>query len=537
MSGQLDTLAQIPTFTGDISLDESDRKRFSRDASIFEVIPAGIISPRDTDDIKTIVQWAIRQHELGSPVHFTPRVGGTCMSGGSLTQGFLIDLKKHYNAIGAVDTTGRTIRVQSGAMHLDVANKVEATGLLFAPYTSSRDICGIGGMIGNNASGEQSIKYGPTSKNIKKLQVVLGDGNEYSFGPLSRHAVEQKKQLPTFEGEIYRRMTELLEKNKHVIASHRTHTVKNAAGYQLWELWDEHEETFNLGRLFVGAQGTLGVVTEAELKLVKPGTYQRMIVTPITDLSKLAEVVNTTLRYEPITCETFDHFTYEWAEKYYPEDAARAQVAQGKRIVILSIFEADEQHETDILAGKAKDNLEKLGHETYWIDDQAAIDSFLLIRRKSFKMLLEHPAPHTRAEAFLEDTIVPLEHYGTFLERLEGILHDYNMIYTYAGHIGAGSIRLVPLVDMEAEGAAERVMELEAKVNELVIEFGGSISVDHNDGIIRTPFLEKQFGHEMIALFREVKQIFDPYGIFNPGKKLDGTYEYALEHVIRENAA
>lgn len=152
-------------------------------------------------------------------------------------------------------------------------------------------------------------------------------------------------------------------------------------------------------------------------------------------------------------------------------------------------------------------------------------------------MLLDHPAPQTRAEAFLEDTIVPLEHYGVFLERLEGILQDYNMIYTYAGHIGAGSIRLVPLVDMEAEGAAERVMELEAKVNDLVLEFGGSISVDHNDGIIRTPFLEKQFGPEMIALFREVKQIFDPYGIFNPGKKLDGTYEYALEHIIRENAA
>jgi FAD/FMN-containing dehydrogenase len=152
-------------------------------------------------------------------------------------------------------------------------------------------------------------------------------------------------------------------------------------------------------------------------------------------------------------------------------------------------------------------------------------------------MLLEHPLPNTRAEAFLEDTIVPLENYGTFLRKLEAILAEYEMTYTYAGHIGAGSIRLVPLVDVAAEGAPERIMELEAKVNDLVLEFGGSISVDHNDGIIRTPFLEKQFGSDMIDVFREIKDIFDPYGIFNPGKKLDGTYEYALEHIIRENAA
>lgn len=537
MSGQLKILDQIPTFNGNISVNEDTRRRFSRDASIFEVMPQGVISPRDTDDIKSVVAWAIRMHEEGRPVYFAPRVAGTCMSGGSLTEHYILDLKSHYNLIGAVDMSARTIQVQTGAMHIDVEAKVREAGLLFAPYTSSREICGIGGMIGNNASGEQSIKYGATSKNVDRLKVVIGDGNEYEFGPLNRQEVEAKKQLPTYEGELYRRMTQLLEDKKSIIASHRTHTVKNAAGYALWELWDAHEQTFNMARLFIGAQGTLGVVTEAELKLVRPGKYQRMIVTPIEDLDTLAEIVNTTLRYEPITCETFDHFTYELAEKYFPEDAARAHVAKGKHIVILSVFEADSQHDTDVIAGKAKEHLERLGHETFWIDDAATIDSFLLIRRQSFKMLLDHPAPHTRAEAFLEDTIVPLENYGAFLGRLEAIIQEYDMIYTYAGHIGAGSIRLIPLVNMEASGAAERVMELEAKVNDLVLEFGGSISVDHNDGIIRTPFLEKQFGAEMIQLFREVKQLFDPHGIFNPGKKLDGTYQFALDHVIRENAA
>lgn len=535
--GNLRSLAEIQSFNGDISVSEQVRKAHSRDASIFEVMPAGVISPRDTDDIRTVVQWAVRAAEEGRRVTITPRVGGTCMSGGSLTEGYILDLKTHYNKVGSVDTIARTIRTQTGAMHLAVESKATDAGLLFAPYTSSRDICGIGGMIGNNASGEKSIRYGATDKNIQELKIVLSDGNEYTFGPLSRREVEAKKQLPTYEGEVYRQVIALLEENKHTIASSRTHTVKNAAGYPLWELWDAHNQTFNLARLFVGAQGTLGVVTEAELKLVKPGTYQRMIVTPISNLDTLAEIVNTTLRYEPITCETFDHFTYELAEKYYPEDAARAHAAKDKHIVILSVFEGDEQHNTDVVAGKAKDHLERLGHETFWIDDQATIDSFLLIRRKSFKMLLDHPTPNTRAEAFLEDTIVPLENYGAFLTRLEAIIQEYSMIYTYAGHIGAGSIRLVPLVNMEVEGAAERVMELETRVNDLVIEFGGSISVDHNDGLIRTPYLEKQFGAEMIALFEQVKDIFDPYGIFNPGKKTNGSYDYALQHIIRENVA
>lgn len=535
MSGLAQTLQ--PDFNGDIDLSDESILAASRDASIFEVRPAGIIAPRSVDDIKAAIKWAARETSQGNPISLAARVGGTCMSGGPLTESYVLDLKRHLNHIGALDERGRVIRVQSGAMHIDVESRATERGLLFAPYTSSRDICGIGGMIGNNASGEKSIKYGPTSSNVGELKVVLSDGNEYIFGPLTRHQVEEKKQLPTFEGEIYRRLTDILDKNKRVIADHHPRTVKNAAGYPLWELWDDHEQTFNLARLFVGAQGTLGIVTEAELKLVKLLNYSRMIVTPIGDLDNLPEVVKTSLHYGPASCETFDHYTYELAEKYLPEDAERANVARGKHMVVLSVFESDDQVEADITAGKAKEMLESMGHETYWIDDPATITSFLTIRRKSFRMLLEHPIPHTRAEAFLEDTIVPIERYGDFLRQLEAILHEYNMVYTYAGHIGAGSIRLVPLVDVEAEGAAERIMELETKVNDLVIAFGGSISVDHNDGIIRTPYLEKQFGVEMVEVFRQVKELFDPLNILNPGKKVGGTYEYALEHIIREDVA
>lgn len=517
-------------------VDTSDiaRKKASQDASIFEVMPEAVVTPVDADDIKSLVKYAVQQTRDGRKVSLTARNGGTCMSGGPLTESYVVNMK-HLNGIGAVDTAGYTLRVQGGVMHRHIEEVTHPLGLLFAPYTSSHEICGIGGMIGNNASGEKSIKYGATSKNINELKVVLSDGQEYTFGPLTRAEVEAKKRQPDFEGRLYRGVTELLERYRSLITEKRPRTRKNAAGYALWELWDEHEQTFNMARLFIGAQGTLGIVTEAELKLVRMNKYSRMIVTPISDLTTLPDVVRTMLHFSPTSCETFDHYTYELAKQYFPEDAARAQVAEGKHIVILSTYEGNDIHDTDILVGKAKEALEAKGYETHWIDDPATIESFLNIRRQSFKMLLDHPGEGQRAMAFLEDTIVPLDRYDEFLVRLENILKDYNMTYTYAGHIGDGSIRLIPLVNMEADGAAEQIMELETKVNDLTLEFGGSISVDHNDGIIRTPYLEKQFGHDMIRLFAMVKLLFDPHNIFNPGKKIGGSYEYALSKIIRKN--
>ena len=530
----MDDLKQV--IKGEVDTSDAARKAYSHDASIFRVTPSAIAAPLDEKDLSELVHYATKRNLQGANISITARNGGTCMSGGSLTEGIVVDMSRHFNHIGALDQHTRTLKVQGGVMHIDVEGATHPEGLLFAPYTSSRDICGIGGMIGNNASGEKSIKYGPTSSNVGTLRVMLSDGNAYEFGSLTAAQVEKKKQLPNFEGKLYREITKLIDENWHTIDHNHPRTRKNAAGYALWELWDQQKSHFNLGRLFVGAQGTLGVVTEAELKLVKISGASRMIVAPISNLSELTPVVKTILKFNPDTCETFDHHTYELAQQYHPEDADRANAAEGKHMLVFGIYAGDTQEQADKIAGKAKEALELMGrNDVVWIDDSAVMESFLLIRRKSFKMLLEHPHKDMRAMPFLEDTIVSLDHYAEFLASLEAILADYDMIYTYAGHIGEGSIRLIPLVNMEAEGASEKVMELESRVNDLVVAFGGSISVDHNDGIIRTPFLELMYGPEMVTLFAKVKQLFDPLGIFNPGKKVGGTYDYAVDHIIRSN--
>lgn len=520
---------------GEVSTSSAVRKTYSRDASIFEVTPSAVIYPKDVRDLSALVHYVSERNREGIDVSITARNGGTCMSGGSLTESYIVDMSRHFDHIGAVDVRGRDVWVQGGVMHLDLEKATHPHGLFFAPYTSSRDICGVGGMLGNNASGEKSVKYGPTSQNVERVKVMLSDGEVYEFGPLTARQLEQKKRLPSFEGKLYREMTTLIDKNWHLIDHNHPRTIKNAAGYALWELWDKQRKHFNLGRLFIGAQGTLGIITEAELKLVPFSKASRMLVVPIETLHELTPVVRAAMRLNPVTCETFDHYTYDLAKKYHPEDAKRAAIADGKHMVVMAIYEGDSQEQADRIAKQAQKTFEGLGREVLWIDDNAVAESFLLIRRKSFKMLLDHPHKGQRAMAFLEDTIVPLEYYGEFLAALEAILAGYKMTYTYAGHIGDGSIRLVPLVDMEAPDAADHIMELESRVNDLVMAFGGSISVDHNDGLIRSPYLPQFFGDEMYTLFARVKELFDPLGIFNPGKKVGASMEYTKAHIIRSN--
>ncbi len=521
---------------GDVDISDETLEKFSHDASIFSVKPAAVISPLDTADVRRLVHHIDQRRRSGQDVSLTPRAGGTCMSGGPLTESYVLNMSKYMRHVGAPDVHARTIKVQGGAMHIDVEKATHPHHLFFAPYTSSRDICGIGGMIGNNASGERSIKYGPTSSNIKKLKVVLADGEAYEFGPLTAKQVAKKKELPNFEGFVYRQMTKLIDDNWNLIQGARPNVKKNAAGYPLWDLWDTQRSHFNLARLFVGSQGTLGVVVEAELKLVPFSRAERMIVVPIKDLSDLAPVVKTLVKFKPEVCETFDYHTYNLAKICHPHDAARASVADGQHMVVFAIYAGDTHKHADEVAEKARQAILSQGKQVAWIDDPEVAESLLLIRRKSFRMLLENPTDNYRAMAFLEDSIVPIEHYGEFLASLEAILKDYNMTYTYAGHIGDGSIRLVPLVNMNDSEAPKRVLDLERRFNDLVVAFGGSISVDHNDGIIRTPFLEMMFGAEMVTLFAKVKDIFDPHNIFNPGKKVGGSFEYAERVMIRGNA-
>jgi len=514
---------------------QEEKAPFSRDASMFEVWPEVVTAPESVADLKILLQAVRTAKQAGEDVSLTMRAGGTCMSGGPLSQSIVVDLSRYLTGVGELQNDGQSVWVDGGVMHLQVEELAATVNRYFAPFTSSRDICGIGGMIGNNASGEHSLKYGPTSKNVLRMRVLLADGNEIEVGPVSADQLDEYCARPGIEGDLYRRVRDITVNHADTIAAARLAVPKNAAGYNIWDVWNADRTELNLVPLFVGAQGTLGVTTAAELLLTKKVAYQEMLAVPVATLEHCAPIVLEILKHDPEVCETFDHHTYALAEKVYPEHAAKAIMAKGMPMLIFTVLGGDNPEAVHARALELQSRLQSQGFASQFVDADAH-DSFLLIRRKSFQLLRTALHESARALPFLEDTIVPIERYGEFLARLEPILTKRNLTYTYAGHIGEGSIRLIPLVDVEQPDAPEQIFALAEEVYRLVVSLGGSISVDHNDGLVRTEYLSLQYPPVILDFFEQIKAYADPENIWNPGKKVNGNLDFAKSHVIRTNS-
>lgn len=514
------------------------REKYSTDASIFSVIPEGIIFPTSSLDVSKIIKTVSLQKIKTS---LTVRAAGTCMSGGPLNEGVILDVTKHMNAVMGLDINHKTITVESGALYKDVEAVCAPQGLMFPPYTSSKDFCAIGGMIGNNASGELSVRYSATIDWIKSLDVVLADGNVYTFKELSKEEWFEKQKEQNFEGEIYRTIAHMLDAYEYLFETKVPKVSKNAAGYQLWKIYNSRTQTYNLSRLFVAAQGTLGIVTSATLKLAEIPPHRRLVACALTDLKSLGAVLSALKACNPESIETYDTHTYALAKTYYPKEAALVSFVSDAALLTVFIQVAEDTDEAcRIKQNEIVDILVQHGVTPHIPENKETIDAFFAIRRASFKMLMDLKSAQNRVAPCIEDTIVPVERYGEFLTRLQPILDSYTLTYTYAGHIGDGSIRLIPLVNFEDPKTPDMLMELSHRVYDLVLELGGSMSVDHNDGLLKTHYLEKQYGKELVEMFKDIKTFFDPENIFNPGKKVptdkQGSEEYAKKHMHIKNA-
>lgn len=522
-------------FRGEIKTDPLAREAASVDASIFKVIPAFVAIPKDVEDLKTLVRNVGQMRVTGQNVSLTARAGGTCMSGGSLTESVSVDMKPGFNWIGELNKAEKSIWVGAGTYYRDVEAYLTPKKLMFAPYTSSKDLCTIGGMVGNNASGEKSIRYGATIDNVLAVRMICADGNEYEFGSVDADAFAEKAALDTYEGYLYREIDKLIEENWDHLKLARPKVRKNAAGYQLWSVINKDQDDFNLAKLIVGSQGTLGIVTAVKLRLADKYRHRRMLIVPINNLSDLTKAVQAVLVHHPESLETYDFHTYELAKKYMPEMAELAKVSRDNQMVLMAQFVEHTKDQSDQYAEVCKEALERLGIKAHLVTKDNEAEAHWQIRRASYKLLSDHPYPGTRAVPCIEDTIVGVDHYAEFLSAWEAILSDYDMIYTNAGHIGDGSIRIIPLANMEAPRAADQIFELARRTYDLVFAFGGSMSADHNDGLIRTPFLSSMFSEDIMHVFAATKNLFDPQNMFNPGKKIGMTEAYAKAHMIRTN--
>lgn len=535
---------------GEVATDDVALTTASHDASLFELRPQAVIAAKDAEDIKKLVQFVNENRKSQPDLSLTVRSAGTDMSGGAVNTSIIIDVKPHMNTIHEVKTT--EAHVQPGVYFRDFDEKTKQLGAMLPSYPASRDLCTIGGMVANNSGGEKSLRYGKTADYVTELKIVLADGNEYTVKPLKKDALVRKMSQKDFEGRLYKSIFDLCESHYDEIKAAKPHVTKDSTGYHLWDVWDRETGIFDLGKLIVGSQGTLGIVTEFRVRLVERPAHSGVLVCFMKDVDRLGEVINTVLARQPATFESFDDNTLWLSFKFFfsfikklgivlwiktalqliPDLLALSHGLPKLILMIEFTGNSVEEVEEHIIAMQ---NDLKPYKMLYMERDEteAKANKFWLMRRESFNLLRQkvkdkHTAP------FIDDLVIPPAELPKAWPQLRRIIKKYGLMATIAGHMGDGNFHIIPLMNIENESERAKFKPAMTEVNELVLKSGGSLSGEHNDGMIRGPWLERMYGPTVYGYMKHVKVIFDPDNIFNPHKKTDATWDYSFSH-IRKN--
>lgn len=536
-------------FSGDIEDAPETLEFYSHDASMFELKPKLVIAPKTADDVAAAVQIVAERKAHDVHLSLTARSAGTCMSGGAINDSIIVDFNRHLNKF--IKLSGDTATTQPGIFFRDFD---QHTGDMLLPsYPASRDLCSVGGMVNNNSGGEKSLEFGKTNKYVPEMKFVFADGVERVVKPLKKKQLDEKMAQKDFEGKVYREMFKLVEKHYDVIKAAEPKVSKDSTGYHLWNVWDRETGIFDLTQVIIGAQGTLGFVTETTLKLVPRRKHSGLLVLFMHDIDALGELIPKVLEHKPATFESFDDKTLWLSIKFMPSFLKMLgpvkfihllfslipdglQLLRGiPKLVLMVEFNGGSEQEVRDKVKKLHRELAHLkGHyEINGFEEtptEGSSEKFWIMRRRSFQLLRskvkdKHTAP------FIDDLIVNPEHLAEFLPKIRHIIKKYKLFATIAGHMGDGNFHIIPLMKLEDERDRKKLLPAMKEVNNLVLKYGGSLSGEHNDGLVRGPWLEQMYGKEVVHLFRETKNIFDPQHIFNPHKKANATWDYSYSHI------
>jgi FAD/FMN-containing dehydrogenase len=356
-----------------------------------------------------------------------------------------------------------------------------------------------------------------------------------------------------FEGKVYRELFELIEKNYDAIKAAQPKISKDSTGYHLWDVWDRETGIFDMTQVIIGAQGTLGFVTEATFKLVPRPKHSGLLVLFMKDINGLGELIKTVMKHNPATFESFDDQTLLLVIKFMPSFFTMLgpvkfihflftlipdglQLLRGfPKLVLMVEFNGETEADVRRKIVALHKELEpyKARYEINGFEEnptEAASERFWIMRRNSFRLLRskvkdKHTAP------FIDDLIVNPEHLPEFLPQIRKIIKKYDLLATIAGHMGDGNFHIIPLMKLEDPKDRAKLLPAMKEVNELVLKYGGSLSGEHNDGLVRGPWLEQMYGPKIVKLFRQTKDIFDPKAIFNPHKKANAEWGYSFSHI------
>ncbi|KND50235.1 MAG: oxygen-dependent FAD-containing oxidoreductase [Parcubacteria bacterium C7867-003] len=541
----LDEIKKI--FNGEVNSDVKTLDTYSRDASLLEVKPELVLFPKDSEDIQKLVKFVSENKADNPSLSITARSAGTCMSGGSLSESIVLDITKHMGGIKEV--THEEAIALPGTFYRDFEVETFKHDAILPSYTASKNLNTVGGMVANNSAGEKTLAYGKTEEYVKEMKVIFADGNEYITKPLNKEELDRKIAQNDYEGNIYKNLWNLIKENEDAIKHAKPDVSKNSAGYYLWNVWDG--QTFDINKLITGSQGTLGIITEIKFRLVPIKKKSKLFVIFLKNLNNLSELVNEILTTKPESLESYDDSTMKLAFKFFPAmiktmkvhnffklmfgflpEAGMILTGGIPKLILLVEFSDNDEGEIDKKMYELQRKIAHFGFKTRMSKSEEESSKYWTIRRESFNLLRQH-VKGARTAPFIDDVIVKPQYLPEFLPKMRKILDEHKLVYTIAGHAGNGNFHIIPLMNMKDPKNAAVIPIVSDKIYSLVKEYRGSIDAEHNDGIIRTPYLEQMFGHEIVALFQKTKNIFDPQNIFNPGKKVGGTKEYMISHIVK----
>lgn len=521
----------------DVFTEKNIRDYFAVDGSIFTQLPQAVIYPANTKDVSEVVK--ILDEEAQSrrkTVGITARGKGTDQSGGALADGVSLVFPAHMNHILEVDKN--LVTLQPGVHYAALQRVLHSHGRFMPPYPSSINFCSIGGAIGNNACGEKTIKYGSTREYVRSLKVVLSNGEVITTKRLSKLGLSRKKQQQNLEGKIYREVDELLKKNRESIHKAQPHTSKNAAGYDVWDVRGKYG-SFDLTPLLVGSQGTLGIVTEAQLSVPLYNPHTTLLVGFFDDLDHMAAACQKLLKLEPSALEFVDKNLLDFLQQHHPSMIRGLIPKPTPKIVLLCEFD---NHSSVLRQTKA--------HRAIRIMEQYARSHRMSVKQEEQKNLwrIRHSAAAViwmnkgkqKALPIIEDGVVPLHKMKALLEGTYKLLKKYKLDIAVWGHAGDANLHLQPFFDMSKATDRNKILKLADDYYKMVIDLGGSTCGEHNDGLSRAPYLKDLYGDEVYGVFESIKKIFDPHNIMNPGKKIGVTttetkkllrHSYGMEHL------
>jgi FAD/FMN-containing dehydrogenase/Fe-S oxidoreductase len=509
--------ALAATVAGEVRFDRLSRALYSTDASVYQIVPLAVVLPRTEEDILATVRACAHFR-----VPLTARGGGTSQAGQCIGPGVVLDCSKYLSAILEINAAERWARVQPGCVLDDLNAAVKPFGLQFPHDISTSDRATLGGMVANNSSGTRSVLYGKTIDHVQELRAVLSDSTILHVKPLSEAEAEAQCRQNDRAGECFRVVRRLAAEYADEIDRRYPKILRRVGGYNLDCFVPGRREAFNLAHLLVGSEGTLAVTLEAKLRLVDLPRARAVLVIQFANLLDALAATPVILTHRPAAVEVIDRYVLD-STRLNPEASRLRDFLQGDPAAILIVeFYGDGPLDLPPRLAALEDDLRPRGLGCHWHRAAEAADQGRIWKlRKAALGLSMAQKGDAKALSFVEDTAVAPVYLRDYIAEFLDVIARHGTTAGVYAHASVGCLHVRPVVNLKTPAGVRQFEAIAADVADLVLKYGGALSGEHGDGLVRSPFQEKMFGPVLYNAFREIKRTFDPLGIFNPGKIVD----------------